>query len=88
MNKFKLNKDIKFAIDLKGVAITDTKKNSVFLEYPEAAVWLTLVNEYNKNKSLKMLEAILDMNKDETKKHINKCIDKWKKDSNRLINSK
>ena len=81
MDKLKINKNIKYTIDLKGVAITDTQKNNVFLEYPEAAVWLVLAKEYNANKSLQMLEAILNKNKDETKKYTNKCINKWKKSS-------
>ena len=79
MDDSNINKDIWYAVDLKGVAVLNKiRNNNLFIEYPEAAVWLIFVEGHKKKKSQQMLEAILGKNKAETKVYINECISSWK----------
>lgn len=79
MNSFKPNKNILFAIDTKGTSVVNKNDGTtLFIEYPEAAVWNILIEHDNTEKSLQMLMAILEKNKTETKKFISQCLKRWK----------
>ena len=79
MTDYIINKAIIYTIDLKGAAIVNTKdSNSIFLEYPEAAVWLIFVEGHELKKSGRMLEAILGKGEAEIKEYTKQCINNWK----------
>jgi hypothetical protein len=79
MNDFKVRNGIRFTHDLKGVAIIDQENGAhFFLEYPEAAVWSVLAEQYGTKKSIEMIGAILGYNATETRNYIAQSIRKWK----------
>jgi hypothetical protein len=80
MSDFKLHRDTRFAIDLKGIAVVNKEIGAhLFIDYPEAAVWSILLETSEKKKSIEMLRAILGKSTSETNLYIAKCIMKWKK---------
>jgi hypothetical protein len=77
MNKLIKNNDLLYAIDLKGIALVNKKtKHHIFIEYPEAAVFLVLFENHSIEKSNKMLQSILGKNKKATGIFINICLRK------------
>lgn len=79
MKKFRIRNDILFTIDAKRVSVVDTKsKSHIFIDYPEAAVWSVLINNYGVRKSTQMLASILDKNSTDTGVFIRLCMNKWK----------
>ena len=79
--KFKTAKDTLYAVDLKGIAVSSQENINTFIHYPEAAVWLVLVQNYPEEKTLKMLASILGKDEINTGKFINKCLQSWREAS-------
>jgi hypothetical protein len=79
MEGFELNDGTLYTIDDKGVSVINkNREEGLFIQYPEAAVWLILVQEYNHQKSLKLLVAILNENEEYCVSLINKCLLLWR----------
>jgi hypothetical protein len=75
----KLRKNIISATDLNGISLVNKKDSThLFIEYPEAAVWSILIKNQELKKSVKMLQAILDKNEDDTHIYICQCLKTWK----------
>ena len=78
-NNIKISDGVIYAIDATGVAIINKLDNShFFISYPEAAVFLVLIENYDMKKSKQMLQAVLGMNKTDTSRYVSQCIKKWK----------
>ncbi len=78
MKQFQIHSDIKYAIDVKGVAIMHNGGQSCFFEYPEAAIWLLLAKETEQQKSLKQIEAVLSGIVTNTGVFVRICIKSWR----------
>jgi len=79
MRLFELNSDIIYAIDVKGISVVYQKElTHIFIQYPEAAVWSVLIENYGKSKSIQMLKSILGKNQTDTERYIRQCIENWK----------
>jgi hypothetical protein len=79
MHDFKLDKSVLFTIDLKGIAVVNKEKSTkLIIKYPEAAVWLVLIEKHSVEKAKQMLRAILSKSEFETGKYIRHCIKHWK----------
>jgi hypothetical protein len=82
MNKFEICDNVLYSIDLRKISIIDKRTNDIILlDYPEAIVLLILIEGNKQVISYRMLEAILDMGENDTKKYVNKCINNWKSKS-------
>ena len=58
---FSIKEHIKYAVDLKGVSILNKETNDTrFIGYPEASIWLLFCEDHGREKSVKMLSAILN----------------------------
>jgi len=79
MPGFKIKQGVQYAIDLKGVSIVYPEKDmDLFLDYPEAAIWLVMAGQNRIKNTLKMLDAILGIEKAKTVDLINHCLENWK----------
>ena len=79
MKNFKLRNDILYAVDTKRVSVVDRAgKIHLFIDYPEAAVWSVLINNYGIKKSARMISAVLGMDATDTAIFIRQCLKKWK----------
>lgn len=80
-----LNKNIIYTIDFKGIVVINKLLNkSILIEYPEAAVFQILINEKNREQSIKQIQAILNITKQESMHQIENCLKIWR--SNYIIN--
>jgi hypothetical protein len=78
MKSFKLRNDIIYAVDTKGVFVVDRAGNiHLLIDYPEAAVWSVLINNYGVKKSTRMISAILDRDEADAGIFIRHCLRKW-----------
>jgi hypothetical protein len=79
MKKVEFNDELYYAIDSKGVAIINKNdKRSIFLEYPDAAIFCILLEHNRVSISRQMLQAILGKSRAETDQYLNNCLEKWK----------
>lgn len=79
MKKFVINANLIYTVDVKGISIVNQMElTHIFIQYPDAAVWSVLVENYGKSKSIKMLQSILGKNETDTERYIWKCIENWK----------
>ena len=79
MNKFQLHAEVCYTIDYSGVSVLNKQTHkTIFISYPEAAVWLVLNQKYTQDKSINLIGAILDDIEEDSLKYVNSCISKWK----------
>jgi hypothetical protein len=81
MQDFTLTPDTHYTIDLAGITVCQLPDNTLFIGYPEAAVWLVLLEGHNKKKTLKMLSAILGYPEDKICDFVEECLQNWKRAS-------
>jgi hypothetical protein len=80
MKEFKICEDVVCSIDLTGVSIINKREHThLFIKYPEASIWLVLVENYDENKTINMLQAILQKSEKKTREFVDLCINNWKK---------
>lgn len=79
MIKFQLHSGVYYTVDYSGVSVLNkSTQKTVFIPYPEASVWLVLNQKYPQDKSISMIEAILDGFEEDSLNYVNNCISKWK----------
>jgi hypothetical protein len=79
LNNLEISNDVLFAVDLQGIALVNEMTGRCeFIKYPEAAVWLLLIDNNDRERMELMLQAILGKNENDTKLFINLCLEKWK----------
>ncbi len=80
MKTFKLKGSTRYAIDLKGAAVINSRLNVFrFIEYPEAAIWLVLANGYHNEQATQMLVYILGISREEVIQAMDCHLREWKK---------
>jgi hypothetical protein len=78
-DKQEIPEHILFTIDLTGVSIINTNsRQSQFVAYPEASVFLVFAEGHTQSKSKDILRTILAKNLRETEEYIRLCFLKWK----------
>lgn len=77
MIEFNIKEQVTHAIDVKGVAILKNHREGTFIEYPEAAIWLLLMGEKNKNIALEQVKAVL-FDIDNPEEFVKNCLNNWR----------
>ncbi len=78
MRKFLINPEILIATEMRGFNIVNPiDGTSIFMHYPEAAVWSILSRNLDNEKSYLMLMAIMDKSKEMTLEFISTCLREW-----------
>lgn len=74
----KLKGYISFAIEKNGVMVLNKNTfNTGFIAYPEAAIFLIIIRNYDKNKTCQMISSIINLEQSECNSYIIQCLNKW-----------
>jgi len=75
---FRCNPHIKSAVELNGVVILNLDSgDSIFIGYPQAAVWDLVSRDFSFKQILKMISAITGQNEVEVERLIIECLNDW-----------
>ena len=74
----KLKAHISIAIEKNGVMVLNNRSfKTEFIAYPEAAIFLIIIRNYDKNKTCQMISSILNMDQSEYNSYMVQCLNKW-----------
>lgn len=75
----KIQDAILCTVDTSGVSVINKEtRHSTFISYPEAAVWLVMIEGHSHRKNIQLLSAILKKNLNETEDFLDCCLTNWK----------